>query len=323
MVIKILLLIKNIFVSNIGDGNMKDISRLHIELHSQCNLKCNFCINKFRDNYKNRIEMSDLILQKIYNEIPEMTGLKIISLQLYNQPILNNDDIVKINSVISNIKSLSTIKTIKYRMSSNITMSKQMKYSDIIDVDVDEFYLTRYRSQNPTIEELISNLPNVTNVTKIIDGLFIYYWIKFNNNNKMKTIHYQDFSIYNNDLNLFNENNICLSDKGGLLKEIPSKLKTTGCYKKNLAIAYNGKITGCCEIYANMDSNSEYIIGDCSTDTIKNIVSTNKATDFYISINYPALFPEPCRTCTSKSFEHSIDDAYNMDILNKKYKELI
>lgn len=297
---------------------MKNITRLHIELHSECNLKCNFCINKFRNNHKNRVEMNDVILDKIYSEIPKMCGLRIISFQLYNQPILTHSDIEKINDVVSRIKSLSNSEGLKYRMSSNLTKSKEMNYSDILDVDIDEFYLTRYRSKDPSIEELTSNLPAIMELTKIEDGSFIYYWIKFRNNNKIKTIHYQDFSIYNNDLELFNNSDVCLSDKGGLLKEIPSCPKTTGCYKKNLAISYNGKITGCCEIYANIDSNKEYIIGDCSIDTISKIVGSEKATDFYTSINYPMLFPEPCKTCISKSTEHSIEDAYRMDIHGKK-----
>lgn len=296
---------------------MNKIEKIEIELHSMCNLKCNFCINKFRDNHLDRIEMTENILNKIYEAIPKMTNLKIVTMQLFNQPILNYNDIKIINEVISKIKKISNSKDIRYRISSNMTHTKEMNYDDILLVNVDEYYLTKYRKDDPSMHDLIINIPNMIDFFRIKEYGLDTYWIKFCFNDIEKIIQFKDFSIYENNVENFNNGNVLLTSRGGVLKDISAKKRKFPCYKKMIVVSYDGNVSGCCDIYPNLEVNKKYVFGNMLNYSLEELISNNIALKFYSDKQCMDTLPRPCVECSNGKYIYKIDEIYEKNKINR------
>lgn len=137
-------------------NNLDNIEIVHFELHSFCNLSCGFCPRISMDidhRYNLKDEYIDWFID---NVVSKSKNLKIIGLNNLNQPVLNIDDVEKINKLIEKIKQIKP--EVKFKICSNGTITKQINYADVFNLNFDICHFTRHRKIDFWVDDMIKEL---------------------------------------------------------------------------------------------------------------------------------------------------------------------
>lgn len=260
-----------------------NILKINIELHSFCNLKCPFCLNRFRDSSNKYIKMDNLIKNKLIDIISKCKNVELICLSGHNQPVLDIDNVEEINLLIKSIKKIN--ENIKIKICSN---SSYLDKIDIINkLNFDILFLTKYSKNDIDI------------LNKKYDYVFFNkkdqtFLLKINN----KYILYKDFSCFENKNNLFNSNK--LNNMGGKFKFLKKQYnENINCDRKEIFIDYTGNVNLCCNSHSEINTNNilfninnipkkiyiNYNNDWCKyCDSVKNYISINNILKDYVCI---------------------------------------
>lgn len=137
-------------------NNLDNIEIVHFELHSFCNLQCGFC-PRVSMNIDKRYDLPDEYIEWfIENVIAKSKNLQTIGLNNLNQPILNKNDVLKLNDIICKVKKIKP--NVKFKICSNGTTTKNIDCIDILDLNYDICHITRHRKQDFWIDDMIGLL---------------------------------------------------------------------------------------------------------------------------------------------------------------------
>lgn len=136
------------------------------------------------------------------------------------------------------------------------------------------------------IDNCLNKLKNLNCIIDKIDKNFIYAHYK-----QMKILYYTDW-----------QNNYIPSNRGGYLP-ILSSIRDYPCLEPLyfIGINYDGSVSPCCNIRNDIDAHKSYIIGDLNTQTLQEVLNSNKRKDIIKNCG-AAIFEinSPCYKCSNK-----------------------
>ncbi|WP_297278217.1 radical SAM/SPASM domain-containing protein [uncultured Brachyspira sp.] len=250
----------------------ENVYLVEIGISSYCNRKCWFCPNSIVDRRSNNIQLDEKLFLKVINELKEINYSGIINLHRYNEPLYDMDllrkRIEQINEYIPNsnvqiftngdylnIEYLELLRNLNVK---NIIISY---YYDSIDKNI-EFDIDNIIQ--PGMDKLLNKLKLEYNILKRSE-----YYIK---------IKYYDMNIIYKAQNF----KYVATTRGETITDIKLNKRTMQCFMPVIGIQvdYDGNYTPCCEIRSDIESHKQYILGNIQNDTIFDVYTNEKMTDF-------------------------------------------
>lgn len=278
------------------------IKRIYLEITNACNLDCPFCTNKKGQsfmsidtiyNYLEQIkEFSDYVYLHVLGEPLLHSNIDAIlekcdELNL-NVQLVTNGTLLDSNLSIFKHKSLRKLSISIHSLNyTNISSNYFETIKKIIDLDIKTSIELRFYDFNNLKDE----------IKKFKDYLFDKYDIKETkklNSYKLK----ENVYIYTSEL--FDWPDI----KDNLISDIGS---CRGAIDQ-IAILNNGIVTICC-----LDPNGYNAIGNLKTETLSDILNSNKYKEVIQNFKNKKLTFELCKKC---SYRLRFDDMHNLKQLN-------
>lgn len=270
------------------------INRVEVELHSQCNRKCNWCPNKDIDR-TNYIEMPEETYFKIIDELKEKnfenkinTGSKFIYFSRFNEPFINVDLLKKrIIQAREKIKAIYACNTNGDFITKESLEGLFLDRLNIMDYDNAGMgackeklikagcIIIRARESEPVI---IASHRNIGKITYRVN------WSK----------------------------HVLLEDRAGLLTKdiydtdnekiewyLNKDKRKVPCFepKESLYIHYNGDVVPCCHIRHDAEKHKKYVFGNVNESSIEEIYYSKQMTNFRSATIQFREAPEPCIYC--------------------------
>lgn len=225
-------------------------AQLDIEINSDCNLKCSFCINSLKDN-----EHIFLSFDKYKNIIDQAVAIGVHSIKLnyMNEPLLVNniDEYIDyaIKKGIINVFFSTNGILLNNEMSLKLINSGLTKIFISIDATNSEIYKEQ---RNSNKYEIVKN--NVLNFIKIRNSLKLEYplvRVNFleNNINKHQKNDFISYWEDKADIVIIQEMNELIDNKTNLYIEKEKKDYHCSFPFKQLVVTSKGDILPCCTMY--------------------------------------------------------------------------
>lgn len=260
---------------------------LAIEPSNVCNLRCIFCPYKRMKRKKEVMNMD--LFKSIVKQASEI-GCKIIFLQQYNEPFLDN----KIFERIDYIRKIN--KEIKIYIYSNATKISSDMISKILESPPD---LIRFSIDGAT-KETFEKIRVGADYSKVVKNVCDLVRQRDERGRKLPRIETY-FTVFNENRKEINSFLGFWKDKCDYASLYPAdsresenfvemnylKLKKYVCFNpKSLFVLSNGLIVPCC-----IDVDGELALGNLKKDKLKNIINSKKFKEFFNS-----QFQRRCKT---------------------------
>lgn len=245
---------------------MNQIRLIEIELHSFCNRKCNWCPNKDID--RTHIQwLDDKVFKKLINEIIEYKGA--ITFSRYNEPLSHDIE--------------EHLRIIKNKIDCKLVTNTNGDFLKTIPPLLDEITIMNY--DNIPKEECLARLKKIGCGIYEIQDDYIYA-----SKGKQKYCYVLRWP------------GRTITDRGGVLKEYSSNIRTTSCKEPThfVGINYDGTVSPCCNIRNDVEEHKPYILGDLHNNSLEEIFMSPKAIMFRDKCA-KGIFEEgsPCYTCAN------------------------
>lgn len=248
---------------------------VEIGISSYCNRKCWFCPNYTIDRKSNVTELDEELFLKLIMELKEIDYSGYIYLHRYNEPLYNKELLIKritqINEHLPNSKiiiftngdylNIEYLEILRELNVKNMLISYYYdSYDKNIPFDIENII-------KPGIEKLIKKL-NINNYKEIIHTEDMY---------RVQS-EYKDMSIIYKADNFKNT----ATSRGNSVKDINLAKRTIQCFMPvvSIQVDYDGNYTPCCELRSDIDEHKKYILGNIATNTVFDIHTNKKMTEF-------------------------------------------
>lgn len=273
---------------------MKKYKRIYIEITNNCNLNCSFCSKVLKPRRNMTLEEFEIVL----NKIKDYTDY--IYLHVKGEPLIHKDMIEFIN--LAN----------KYKLKVNLTTNGVLfdKYAKELgkckNLNKINFSLHSENNKSNYLEDIFDNIKYLSTNTTVIYRL----WTLKNNELDKKSTRivdkikkYYDLSLETVD-KIKNTNNIKISSRIFVDKDNEfiwptiNNHKSDGfCYglSTHIAILVDGTVVPCC-----LDSNGITDLGNIYTQTLTEIINSDKYQNLLKSLRDRKPCEELCKSCVFK-----------------------
>ncbi len=248
--------------------------------------------------------MPKLLIAKVIDELKEVDYDGVISLNLYNEPLLDSE----LENNISFIKENLPNSFISFNSNGDyLTLDRLFKFeeSGLEEIRV-TLHTENYEDENrkKAINTFFKRLDLTYEVNKFISNEMIMVEKKFNNLNLI--------------VMCTNWNDIG-NDRAGTV-EINSKpiIRNKPCMKpfREIVISTEGNCYPCCNFFPNSDISKKFLIGNISEKSIYDIFSSEIMVGFRKNLfDFSPKF-SPCNTCNDLDNSRLSTDFQRKEILN-------
>lgn len=252
---------------------------VEIELHNNCNRKCDWCSNKLIEERQTCFDcMDEITLINIIADLNRMNYQGYISFSRYNEPfkgMYDEDDFWQMELLKNHLPNCTFV--------SNTNGDYLDKGSfDLISLYINELTIMNY--DGLTKEKMISNLNYWANrdmeIQEVNKGLYTEY-------NGMKIL-YANWEGWN------------ITDRGGLLESYSHTERCFPCYEPYyfIGINWDGTVSPCCNIRSPQEFPEHifYTLGNINQTPLKDMLESNKMKE--IKLMATEHWQEsPCEFC--------------------------
>ena len=273
---------------------MKKYKRIYIEITNNCNLNCSFCSEVLKKKRNMSLEEFEVILNKI-KDYTDYIYLHVKGEPLVHKNIIEfinkaNEYNLKVNLTTNGVlfnKYAKELGKCKNLNKINFSLHSENNKSNYLE---DIFDNIKYLSKDTTVIYRLWTLKNNEldeKSTKIVDKIKEYYNLSPETVDKIK-----------------NTNNIKISSRIFVDKDnefiwpTVNNHKSEGfCYglSTHIAILVDGTVVPCC-----LDSNGVIELGNIFTDSLEDIINSNRYQNLLKSLRDRKPCEELCRSCVFK-----------------------
>lgn len=268
---------------------LRNVSIINIETSSACNRVCIYCPNSKYDR-KQQVLMESIVWDRFVDNIKEIGFEGMVSMNLYNEPLMDTT----IYEKISEVKSVCDKATVK--ISTNGDYLNSSTYPLLEKAGLDETYVTLHvptglkwsderqvkafydffrrcnLSENPKVDvEPGKKISSVFNIGDIKVFLFANNWEEIGN------------------------------DRAGALPELSAKAKerTNPCMRvfREFTISHIGEVFPCCQFFPDSKLSKKYVLGSLKDDDIWDIYASNAFVKWRREMFVFSQKKSPCKSC--------------------------
>lgn len=276
---------------------------INLETSTQCNRHCVYCPLSIYDRGISNNSMNQFLFDKIISELIEIDYDGLISLNLYNEPLLNKE----LENQIQNIKKKLPNCFISFNSNGDYLSLDRLK--SLYESGVDEIRITLHNNiwhdnnRKNAIEKFFNKLNLDYKIQKYIPNETIQVERSFYSMNLIVMCH-----------NWSKVGNNRTGSVDLLVKDF--KNRNNPCMKpfRELVISAEGNCYPCCNFFPNSEISRNFLIGNVSSQSIYNIFSSEIMVNFRKNLFdfSPKFFP--CNTC---------NDTDNSSMDSDKVRKLI
>lgn len=286
----------------------KHVEIVNLELSYQCNRKCDYCPVQNSNRRTKQQQMNSDLFEKIVSNLMEIRYENRISLNLYNEPMMDN----KLYDRINYIKTRLPYSHIGFNSNGDYLNNKTLSY--LSDSGLDYICITLHPQPKKTQDRSVI-IRRVYKMLHKINYVFDENIIdqKFIENNEFLIINKKGVKIKIQwpDWRQFGTN------RAGIVHELNSKsIRYDPCIKpfREFTIYHNGIVQPCCESYLD-DSNNLSEVGDLNLNNIFDIYLSIKLSTFRRHVFDFSEKSGICASCSVKDYSNINDDIYRKSIL--------
>lgn len=264
----------------------KHVGIINIETSSACNRSCNYCPNSIYDR-KKQVLMNDDVWMKILSNIRDINFDAQISLNLYNEPLLDPKIIDRIKQVKDDAP------TCYVKFNSNGDFINISLLGRLSDAGLNAIYFTLHtpkekpyndQRQLDALEYFFKRLSLPLDIAEHVEGHKIRAKIK-----------YCDLEIYVMSDNWSEYGN----DRAGTMEFLKRSSRIAPCMRvfRELTISHKGELFPCCQFFPDAPQSQSHIIGYLSESNIFDIYTSKLAVKWRRMMFTSNLKPPPCTTC--------------------------
>jgi radical SAM protein with 4Fe4S-binding SPASM domain len=289
------------FDNKITDRKSKEIFKkyvciVNLETSTACNRKCDYCPLSIHER-KEQVLIDDKLFSKIIAALASINYYSTISLNLYNEPLLDPE----IYSRIKEVREKCPNSFIKFNSNGDYLTREVL--DKLVEVGLNAIFITLHIPKGKTY----------------FDGERLFAFKKFFEKLELEFIINEIIpnekivsDVYYNDMRLLIESHnwsLFGNDRGGLIDFLSSQYRTTPCVRpiREFAIAYDGVVYPCCQFFTDSKVSNKSVIGKIDQNvSIFNIYTSNILTRWRKRLFTYGEKQKPCATCRDQDF--SIDN---------------
>lgn len=301
--------LSKLFSSTLNQIEQKSIFKefvevINLETSTKCNRQCGYCPLSYDNRGNIQITMSKSLINKVINELKEINYDGIVSLNLYNEPLLDDN----IENVIASIKENLPNSFVSFNSNGDyLTLDKLLNLNKS---GLDEIRITlhsdTYQDENrkKAIDKFFKKLNIEYEISKFVSNETIQVERKFNSTNLIVMCH--NWGVIGND-------------RAGSVELLmqDSKTRNSPCMKpfRELVISAEGNCYPCCNFFPNSEVSKKLIMGNISKESIYNIFSSTIMINFRKNLfDFSPKF-SPCNTCNDVDNAKLWSDQIRKEIL--------
>ena len=266
----------------------RNVSIINIETSASCNRVCNYCPDSLYDR-KTQYLMDEQLWQRLLNNIEELQFDRQISLNLYNEPLLDPTLLKKLVELKQASPALET------KISSNGDYINSRSLADLEKAGLDFAYITLHQPAGKPYND----------ATQL--GYFKRFFkrcaitgepeLDFQPGKKISTeFHWGKIKIVLMSNNWGDFGN----DRAGTLEYLKQdKVRENPCMRvfRELTLSHQGKAFPCCQFFPDAPDNQKHILGDLRFDTIWEIYLNKLSVSWRRGLFSFSPKMKPCDSC--------------------------
>lgn len=285
----------------------RNVEIVNLELSYLCNRKCDYCPVAHSTRQVKQDHMADFVFEKICNELNEIRFENRISLNLYNEPLLDDS----LEEKISLIRKKLPFCHIGFNSNGDKLNFNRLK--KISDAGCNSICVTLH----PLPHEVLDNEAILKRVSKLyeklkMEKLFFLDVVEKNN------IEFRSLGV-NIKIQWPDWRTQGTSRAGILIEHISKRFKRTQpCAKpfREFTIYYDGKVQPCCEAFHD-ESKNTFEVGDLARDSIFDVYVSKNMNNFRQSLYDFSLKIGICKNCNVIDHSRLEEDPFRKSILSK------
>ena len=289
----------------------KYVGIVNLETSTYCNRKCVYCPQYNSQRGERQSYIDEHVYRQILSSLKEINFNQYISLNLYNEPLADNDIFNRIS------KAKKFLPDAYVLFNSNGDFLTREIIDRLLRVGNNAIYVTlQTNGQYEDTERLravkafISRLGLKYSINHHIPNRSILVDLNYNNMNiKVMTSNWSKYGNY----------------RAGAVKSLQNKtLRQNPCMRpiREITIAQSGKVYLCCNIFPGDKESFRSLAGSVKDDNIFNIYLNNYMVDLRHKLFDFGSKPFPCSFCSDEDNADIASSSRRSEIL-KKAKSLI
>lgn len=267
-----------------------NISTIAIELNSDCNRKCCYCPHSIIKRPKTL--MSSLLIRKIVNELKRIEYAGKICLNIYNEPLLYFQSLIETMSLIK-----SSLPNVEIHFSTNGDLLTKNRLDKLSLNGLSKLTISRHLnnwSNSEALKSISATLRTLSIDKFAISSKKNYLVSKIEYKHSDKSIPIRIFSsnFLKTGQNRANSLKGIVDIPSGYMRKRPCRRPIT-----EMNISYDGSCYPCCMFFHGI-ADSQYIIGNCTTETLANIYMHSIRRHFEDMCLLKVPYENPCKDCT-------------------------
>lgn len=264
-----------------------NVSIINIETSTACNRSCTYCPDSIYDR-KRQNRIADAVWEKIVSNIHEIQYCATVSLNLYNEPLLDD----AIYSRVSDIKAAAPASTVKFNSNGDFVNIRTLE--KLAESGLDRLLISlhppngrpyRDEVQLGSFRKFFNRIGNRMSITEHHPNKSIRAETSFG-----------PISILVMSDNWYTQGN----DRAGLLDSLKkSSPRQSPCMRvfREIVIANTGDTFPCCQFFPDDPNNQKFVLGNVSSDDIFDIYASKQATQWRRDLFNFSVKKPPCQTC--------------------------
>lgn len=282
-----------------------NVSIINIETSTACNRSCAYCPDSIYDRKKqNRIE--DAAWERIVSNIREIQYCATISLNLYNEPLLDD----AIFRRISEIKSAAPLSTVKFNSNGDFVNFRTLE--KLSKSGLDRLLISLHTPKGKAYRDAVQ----LESFRKFFDRIEKQLSITEHRPNKSirAETNFGSLRILVMSDNWYTQGN----DRAGSLANLNrSTPRHSPCMRvfREFTITNTGDVFPCCQFFPDDPNNQKFLMGNASSDDMFDIYASKLATEWRHSLFGFSLKAPPCRTCNDPDNASPESNEYRVRLL--------
>jgi len=286
----------------------KHVEIINIELTYKCNRKCDYCPVSSSDRKFDQINMSDMNLLKIANELSSIRYENRISLNLYNEPMMDKNLHRKVKIIRDRLPHCN----IGFNSNGDYLNDKALEL--LSESGLDFICVTLHPAPN----KIQSSRDIVRRVEKLLQKLDCDNLTRIPNEAAVVTKDHISITKHGVKIRIqwpdWRQEG---TNRAGTIDKLNSISKRTSpCMKpfREFTIFYDGSVQPCCESFHDeVDNFCE--IGNIKNETIFELYASQKLSNFRSQVFDFSEKTGICAHCTVKDYSNLSDDKLRKTIL--------
>jgi MoaA/NifB/PqqE/SkfB family radical SAM enzyme len=288
----------------------KHVEIVNIELTYKCNRKCDYCPVSSSDRKFDQITMNESHLIKIVNELSSIRYENRISLNLYNEPMMDKNLYRKVKIIRDHLPHCN----IGFNSNGDYLNDRALEL--LSESGLDFICVTLHPAPN----KIQSSRDILRRVEKLL--LKLHY--------KNLTFNFDEAAVISHDHVSITKHGVKLriqwpdwrqegTNRAGTIDKLNSKTqRTSPCMKpfREFTIFYDGSVQPCCESFHD-EINNFCEIGNIKDKSIFDLYASNKLSDFRSQVFDFSPKSGICAHCTVKDYSAPSEDPLRKSLLDE------